>query len=953
MSYNYYPQGSTWNRWDLHIHAPGTKKNNQFIGSSQDEKWQLFFDKLSTLRDIRVIGITDYFCIDDYLKVAKYKEEGNLDNIDLILPNVELRLSHTTYKGKKINLHAIFSPEIVPELENIFFSNLTFSYQDEIYKCTKPDLIKLGKQVNNETVDDISALKIGINQFEISLDSLKKILRSSKTLRSNTIIAVASGNNDGVSALRDSDDTSAFTLIKKEIIRFSDIIFSGSPKDHEFFLGHKPGHTSDKIIKDYGKLKPCAHGSDAHSLEEICMPDENRYCWIKSEPTFEGLKQVIHEPADRIRVQEEKPEEKHKSEIISKVRFKDCSGKYIFSEEDISLNHNLNTIIGGKSTGKSLLIDYINSTISPDTAPSYDFKDVDFEVEWGDGEVYRLKDTKQVKNRNITFIPQLYVEKILRENKDEFNEIVLKTLKEKNEFIQIYNTHITEKRQKTVDIDKDIAELMNEYKSLSEDKEELNGLGDKEAKSNEVTAILESIQNLRKNSGLTVQELQSFEDLKNQELSLKKELHEKKEITTGIEELLDRYANEILMILDSFNKNVSALKNRTNPLYHEYIDRVDNNLKINTAPYVYTIEDMFEDKNLILDNINIINNDIVENMSKQEPLAGKISSQAQINDLESEIKRFKSEIDHINYKEKQIKYHLEKVSNKKSNILDTYKLLRKSYSDIVEKINTSYGNIFDDGGIKLIASYTFNHQSFWDKFINLFNLKSTSFISLFNNDEENLFSEVDKFNYSDSNHDKLLEKGFDILTNTNHKKELKFKGTFANIDALKGLLQDYFEINFTIEQEGDDISKMSPGKKGLILLKLFLSLKNEKSPILIDQPEDNLDNRTIYNELKDYIKKKKIQRQIIMVTHNANLAVSTDAELVIVASQSGQDNKENKKYKFEYISGGLEHNFPKDTREIGILYQMGVREHVCEILEGGQEAFEKREAKYGFNYKNR
>jgi hypothetical protein len=82
-----------------------------------------------------------------------------------------------------------------------------------------------------------------------------------------------------------------------------------------------------------------------------------------------------------------------------------------------------------------------------------------------------------------------------------------------------------------------------------------------------------------------------------------------------------------------------------------------------------------------------------------------------------------------------------------------------------------------------------------------------------------------------------------------------------------------------------------------------------------------------------------------MISHNANLVVNTDAENVIVANQSGENNNENNKFKFEYVNGALENTFSK-SEEKGILYQKGIKEHVCEILEGGVDAFEKRRKKY-------
>lgn len=125
-----------------------------------------------------------------------------------------------------------------------------------------------------------------------------------------------------------------------------------------------------------------------------------------------------------------------------------------------------------------------------------------------------------------------------------------------------------------------------------------------------------------------------------------------------------------------------------------------------------------------------------------------------------------------------------------------------------------------------------------------------------------------------------------------------------------------------------------------------MHLSNAKHPILIDQPEDNLDNRTVYDDLHEFIKMKKVERQIIMVTHNANLVVSSDAEEVIVANQSGEQvNRDNRTLNFEYISGALENSFEDSSAE-GVLYKIGIKEHVCDILEGGEDAFRHRQEKY-------
>ena len=150
-----------------------------------------------------------------------------------------------------------------------------------------------------------------------------------------------------------------------------------------------------------------------------------------------------------------------------------------------------------------------------------------------------------------------------------------------------------------------------------------------------------------------------------------------------------------------------------------------------------------------------------------------------------------------------------------------------------------------------------------------------------------------------------------------------------------------------LENYPNRISPTDFGKEPL--LKLLIELAESKCPILIDQPEDDLDNRSIFDELIPFIRKKKKERQIIVVTHNANIVIGADAEEVIIANQHGQ-NSPNKAKRFEYRSGSIENDTtiqkPDGTTEGGILNEQGIQQHICDILEGGIRAFELRKQKY-------
>ena len=93
------------------------------------------------------------------------------------------------------------------------------------------------------------------------------------------------------------------------------------------------------------------------------------------------------------------------------------------------------------------------------------------------------------------------------------------------------------------------------------------------------------------------------------------------------------------------------------------------------------------------------------------------------------------------------------------------------------------------------------------------------------------------------------------------------------------------------------------------------------------------------------MKIKKQERQIILVTHNPNIVVGTDAEMVLVANQHGVSNKNTNNKKFQYFTGSIENTFSNNETSI-VLERQGIKEHICEILEGGEYAFKLREKRY-------
>lgn len=138
---------------------------------------------------------------------------------------------------------------------------------------------------------------------------------------------------------------------------------------------------------------------------------------------------------------------------------------------------------------------------------------------------------------------------------------------------------------------------------------------------------------------------------------------------------------------------------------------------------------------------------------------------------------------------------------------------------------------------------------------------------------------------------------------------------------------DHIVVRYGITYDGVEIEKLSPGTRGIVLLLLYLALDDDDDrPLIIDQPEENLDPQSVFAELVPTFMDAKARRQVMMVTHNANLVINTDADQVIIANASPRQD------------GGL----PRLTYQAGGLDSAGIRKAVCEILEGGERAFQER-----------
>ncbi|RYE39592.1 MAG: ABC transporter, partial [Sphingobacteriales bacterium] len=138
---------------------------------------------------------------------------------------------------------------------------------------------------------------------------------------------------------------------------------------------------------------------------------------------------------------------------------------------------------------------------------------------------------------------------------------------------------------------------------------------------------------------------------------------------------------------------------------------------------------------------------------------------------------------------------------------------------------------------------------------------------------------------------------------------------------------DYLQPVYNLKLGNKTLEQLSPGERGALLLIFYLILDNDDIPLIIDQPEENLDNESVYYILVHFIKKAKETRQIIIVTHNPNLAVVCDADQIIHM----HIDKENQN-TIKVISGAIEN--------------AEINKSIINILEGTLPAFNNRDSKY-------
>lgn len=951
----FYPRGSEWRKWDPHVHSPLSILSNNYPKlASGEPDWEKFIKKLEEL-DFAVIGITDYFTIEGYKKVLEFKNAGRLKNIHTILPNIEFRLSSVISSRKdgkeprRLNFHVILSDEISPQdIEDHFLHDLHFFYQgnpqsaDENWKLKLSNLKTLGEKLISQHTpfQGRDPLELGATNAVVDHQEITEILTGDSRFKGKYLLIFP----EELSNLIDWDGQDH--LIRKGILQKSDMVFSSNPKTIQWCLGKDPYTEGEKKFKkEFVTLKPCIHGSDSHSIDEIGKPCAKRgnsnhkcnerpsdcdlrYCWIKSDPTFEGLRQLLYEPEDRVSIQSNSPSPARSNFTLEKLEISETvvNKELSLSETKIDLNPCLIAVAGGKGTGKTAFVDLIAGCyfdrVNTDDENSFVRRILDqkpklnITLGFKDKSTFSkaITDIHYCDEGQIAYIAQGELERYIGDKSDldtYVNNLIFQCPKIQNSVEKYEYLNITAKI-------KEIEQLIQQKSQVIE--------------SLELATRIEVIEKAKikekQNEALLRDNTQRIKEIEKQLSTDKVKIaQQKQEIVTNLKNRRDL----LIKLKDQIKQTITFLDQEL-PKFNSSIISVNNLLKslqITETFSILTYQDkpkIFEKKEYIEKEISKVIENIGKAQKEIENFETGIRLHASLLDKKREIEvslqKAKEENQLLEEKKKQLQVESE---NRKKIFTDLISIILESknkYTKIIKLFSSNKVKVLSD--LDFIADVSLDAEKILK---NAEDVVDNRKVIIRPEDGENwvlkdliqLYKEIVS---GDETKIKPLVDETERLTNE-LKDKIKLSSAISLGDLYKILYRNYLTVIPVVKYKKTSVNKLSLGQKATVLIKIYLA-EGDK-PIIIDSHDDHLDNEYIMEELISSIREAKKYRQIILVSNNGNVVINSDAEQTILAERDS-------KGKISYISGSIE-------AEI-------IRNRAINVLEGGPEAFKKRQQKY-------
>ena len=641
-------------------------------------------------------------------------------------------------------------------------------------------------------------------------------------------------------------------------------------------------------------------GTDARSLRDVFGPDENgNFCWIKAEPTFEGLKQIIYEPETRVYVGEEKPRKPINTIDAITLNIpsdaKVGQDKFCFdgNRNSFKLSPYFNCFIGGRGSGKSTILNFLGLHSNNPDSPKKFWDKLNPSFNASDKNIFNFFGTEIFE-----FLAQSEIETFARD-KSKFTQAIYDRANGPSKLLQTFEDNIEKNKN---DLDK-IIEAVSDLQGLILQKD----AKEKEKRSLENTKnIIESEDYKKLSDSISelTQKIQVHKKWSNEVYLLKTQLKDTVEFYSKVLEGNSdqiKYKESFLLALSKVNEAIKTLDD----------ENFDESVKE---------EKSYQDNLLILEEkLKTLLN---KGSFSEENIEQIKSAPQKIVALDREIQKVCFQIEGQNKIIATLNETVEKMKADKVNYESKILTIVEPLQKLLEK------QFKENKGVdirKISLEYSFSQKTAWitlsEEFYNKFypsyhDSERSKEVCDFIIENKQVFS---KDSFDDI--EKLIQD-----TGKNDTKYIKFIDevfkdgkNFQIFQAIRDKHLYDVKTNKIIQVKYDnrDVEQASFGQRCTAVVVILLLFGNY--PLIIDEPEAHLDSSLVANYLVPLLKKKKSDRQIIFATHNANFVINGDAEKIfILKNQSGETS---------IIETTIE-----DTKN---------REELL-TLEGGKEAFQKR-----------
>lgn len=879
--------GALFYKADLHIHSYGMGTGSFDVTDTTNTP-QAIVD-LAISKGLKIISITDHNQWLNSLAAVQYAVGKDI----LVVPGIEV----STTQG-----HLLMYFETTDELQQ-FYGSLTFNADRSICNQSIVECLQRAEQLGGIGVLAHITLESG---FEKTIGRFGPHMEA--IFQSHCLMGLEITRKEDVSLYTDSD----------------------SNTDHKRLLEIWRGVNDNKLHRDFAKLM----SSDSHELAKLGnnIDGNNRLTRIKmASLTYRSFKLALMSSESRVRLEDYLPDQRP---IITHVKLE---GE-LLDGVDIDLSPNLTCIIGSRGAGKSTLLESIRETTGNESKSKLRDSEVwpqtvilDYIDEAGQHfqlqrDKYGLIINRTDPAQGITTIPiESYGQG------DTANTI----------------QHSDENPQVIIDF---LDSFLNLNFLKQHDEQYVDQLRSNQSEMNKLRINLISLPAAQKNLENERAKLRKLEQTKAADIvkynnALIQERELRKSLIEDLNDLVKTYS-EILANREVFDK-VAAISEENIVVGKDFFA----NVKAIVDSFAGVVATKSQElKDALKQKVDELNVQLKAWNDKEKEIQAKIDAKkeeltkqgipfdlGQINQISKDIVDYEKTVKKLLEDQKKLQ-ELQAVRKELLKArLDNKKEITRQHLLFADKINRNLKNSVDDFFITVKYQENLYSPEFADCLKQMMGWRTSQvpkasiiaqsittldFVkAVVNND----FAPLRAIQYDGSQ--LLNDSEVNMIIQT-----IRQDNQFESIECLRYddlpqiVVTKHIDVGGVRTPIVKRISQLSLGQQQSVLLGILL-LSDSTKPLLIDQPEDNLDSEFIFKTIVANLRKIKEHRQVIIVTHNPNIAVLGDAELILPLKSTNVHSR-------IMSPGSIDNN---DTVKL-----------CCQILEGGESAFKQRQKLYGF-----